>query len=89
MKDVKIRYRARKENSNTDVLSWSLHLPPPEVGTVDGGVQVSAITSQGAKCRDQTNEGQELLTVKPDKSLEPFRKSRCPLPLAVQYGHGS
>ena len=51
IKDIKIRYRAGKENQNADALSRNPHSPVPVSGMVDGEVQVATIsmgsTSQG------------------------------------------
>ena len=51
IKDIKIRYRAGKENQNADALSRNPHSPVPVSGMVDGEVQMATIsmgsTSQG------------------------------------------
>ena len=43
IKNVKILYRAGKENSNADALSRSPYLPAPAVGIAEDEVQVSAL----------------------------------------------
>ena len=65
MKDVRIRYRAGKENANADALSHSPYLPPPATSTVDGEVQVAVITAsalQGGQDADapQPSERESL-----------------------------
>ena len=44
VKDVKLCYRAGRENKGADALSRSPVLLPPAVGTVDGEVQVANIS---------------------------------------------
>ena len=50
VKEVKLCYRAGRENKGADALSHSPQLPAPVVGMVDGEVQVSTIVSA-----DETN----------------------------------
>ena len=44
IRKVNIVYRAGKENTNTDALSRQPYLPAPVVGTIEGDVQVLAIS---------------------------------------------
>ena len=45
VREVKLCYRAGRENKSADALSRSPVLPPPQVGTVDGEVQVASVSS--------------------------------------------
>ena len=45
VKEVKICYRAGRENKNADALSRSPQLPAPAIGTADGEFQVSTINT--------------------------------------------
>ena len=45
IKQVKLCYRAGKENKGADALSRISHTTSPEVGTVDGEIQVATVTA--------------------------------------------
>lgn len=44
-REVRLCYRAGKENKSADALSRSPLLPPSQAGTVDGEVQVASVSS--------------------------------------------
>ena len=46
VKDVRIRYRAGKENKNADALSRSPHARAPTIGLGDGEVQVAVVSTE-------------------------------------------
>ena len=65
LKDVKIRYRAGRENKSADALSRSPHSPPPTVGTVEGELQVATINSTDAEIGKTVDEDPQAMTKLP------------------------
>ena len=74
IKEVKIHYRAGRENKNADALSRSPIEPPPDVGMADGEIQVATIATKDAAVthlRDLTvtNSSQESVLLVQTPSL--------------------